>query len=160
MKAFISDVMVQIVIDIPHCSQRCFHAQVLHVFPTLFALRMSRINEVALEKVWQHGAPAPSLHYNFFVTNSQGFLSFFPFFFLPLFLAGLHSYFYSQFIGTIQLLASINTFNWFVTLEKVKVVPHLGGFLKPHFPLRPLWHTAVCLELSSLIPPPHLLQKG
>jgi hypothetical protein len=38
---------------------------------------MYRINEVAVEQVRQHGAPTLSPHYNFFVTNSQGFLSFF-----------------------------------------------------------------------------------
>jgi hypothetical protein len=61
----------------------------MQVFPTLFNA-MHRVNEVAVEKVRQHGAPTLSPHYHFFVTNSQGFLSFFlsfllSFFFFPFF---------------------------------------------------------------------------
>jgi len=62
---------------------------------------MHRINEVAVEKVRQHGEPTLSPHYRFFVKNHQGFLSLLSFFLsfsFFLFLMILCSYLYSQFI--------------------------------------------------------------
>jgi hypothetical protein len=59
----------------------------VHVFPTLFGA-VHGINEVAVEKVRQHGAPTLSPLYHFFFNEQSGvsfFLSFFPF--LPFFVS-------------------------------------------------------------------------
>ena len=97
---------------------------------------MHRINEVAVEKVRQHGAPTLSPHYHFFVKNRQGFLSFFLFLFLFFFLFddSVFLFVFSVYFGTIKRFALISTCKWLVMLEKAKVVPHLRGSAS-HIPL-------------------------
>jgi hypothetical protein len=99
----------------------------VHVFPTLFGA-MHHINEVAVEKVRQHGAPTLSPRYHFLLRTVRGFfLSFFLSFslFFSLFDDTVFLFVFSVYIGTIKLFALISTCNRLVMLEKVKVVPHL-----------------------------------
>jgi hypothetical protein len=101
----------------PAQQEQCFIVDILHV--------MTRVNEVAMVKVRQHRAdPLTALQLFCYEQSGASFFSFILFSFFLLFVE-LCSYFYSQFIGTIKLFALMNTCNWLVMLEKVKVVPHL-----------------------------------
>jgi hypothetical protein len=114
----------------------------------------STLCPTSMKSLWSRSgnmARRPS-HYvtTFFLLRTvRGFLSVFLSSFLFLFFSLLFilslelcSYFDSQFIGTIKLFALINTCNWLVTREKVKIVPHLwessSRVLQSGHPDRPL----------------------
>jgi len=68
---------------------------------------MHRLNEVAVEKVRQHGAPTLFPHYHFFVKNCQGFLSllsFFLSFFFSLFLDAVFLFVFSVILAQLNYL--------------------------------------------------------